>query len=235
MPGDLPSQVAVDGFAIVRGVLNRDAIDRFLGELARPSSGSSLHTRGGVFAIRNLLEVVPAASALARFASVRALVDPILGPFAIPVRAILFDKTPAANWLVPWHQDLTIAVCRRSDVAGYGPWSVKSGVPHVQPPAQVLDAMLAVRIHLDPCNETNGALRVLPGTHRCGRLAPDAIAGFAASTPPVTLAVDAGDAVLMRPLLVHASSAAGRPAHRRVVHIEFAAHLLPEPLAWRST
>ena len=183
MPSDLLSQMAANGFAIVRDVLNRGAIDRFLGELTHPSPSPSLRTRGGVFAIRNLLEVVPAASALARSQSARALVDPILGASEIPVRAILSDKTPAANWLVPWHQDLTIAVCRRADVAGYGPWSVKSGVPDVHPPADVLDAMLAVRIHLDPCNETNGALRVLPGTHRCGRLAPEAIAGSPSRGP----------------------------------------------------
>jgi hypothetical protein len=84
--------------------------------------------------------------------------------FAVP--ATLFDKTADANWLVPWHQDLTICVKKKVDVPGYGPWTIKAGVPHVQPPVAILDRRLAVRIHLDNCSERNGALRVLPGTHR---------------------------------------------------------------------
>jgi hypothetical protein len=52
----------------------------------------------------------------------------------------------------------------RLPVPGFGPWSTKSGVIHVQPPAHILERMLAVRIHLDPTDDTNGALRVLPGT-----------------------------------------------------------------------
>jgi ectoine hydroxylase-related dioxygenase (phytanoyl-CoA dioxygenase family) len=204
-------------------------------ELALPVSGPSLRTRGGLFAIRNLLEMVPAVDELARSTAVRDLVACSLGPSAIPVRAILFDKTPGANWLVPWHQDLTIAVRRRANVAAYGPWSIKGGVPHVQPPVAILEAMLALRIHLDPCDETNGALRVLPGTHRLGRLAPESISAAVVSIPAITCNAAAGDAVLMRPLLVHASSACDRPAHRRVIHIEFAACDLSAPLEWRAS
>lgn len=41
-------------------------------------------------------------------------------PKGRPVKGIVFDKTPAANWKVPWHQDLTICVERRIDVNGFG-------------------------------------------------------------------------------------------------------------------
>ena len=44
--------------------------------------------------------------------------------------------------------------------------------------------------------------------------------------------VKAGDIVLMRPLLVHASSASNAPMHRRVVHIEYATCELPGDLQW---
>jgi len=40
---------------------------------------------------------------------------------------------------------------------------------------ELLEQMLAARIHLDDCDETNGALRVLRGTHRLGRLSSERI------------------------------------------------------------
>jgi hypothetical protein len=78
-----------------------------------------------------------------------------LGPAARPVRAILFDKTAANNWMVPWHQDRTIAVHARHEVPGFGPWSVKGGVVHVEPPFDVIAGMITIRAHLDACGEDN--------------------------------------------------------------------------------
>jgi hypothetical protein len=66
----------------------------------------------------------------------------ILGAQAKPVRAILFDKTPLTNWTLGWHQDRTFGVQRRAEVAGYGPWSIKAGVQHVEPPFDVLAGMV---------------------------------------------------------------------------------------------
>ena len=45
----------------------------------------------------------------------------LLGSSARPVKVTVFDKTPAANWKVPWHQDLTIAVRERRDAEGSAP------------------------------------------------------------------------------------------------------------------
>lgn len=99
-----------------------------------------------------------------------------LGPKACPVRAILFDKTPGANWSLGWHQDRTIAVRERQDVPGYGPWSRKAGVQHVEPPFAVIEAMVTLRIHLDDVPADNAPLLVVPGSHRLGRLAEPDIA-----------------------------------------------------------
>ncbi len=138
------------------------------------------------------------------------------------VRGIYFDKTPEANWLVPWHQDLSIAVKQRLDVSGYGPWSTKEGVPHVQPPAELLEAMVTLRLHLDNCDESNGPLRVIPGSHRMGRLEAADIVKTRSNQKEVICSMQAGDALLMRPLLLHASSEASVPVHRRVIHLEYA-------------
>ncbi len=58
----------------------------------------------------------------------------VLGQEARPVRAVLFDKNDAADWSLGWHQDRTIAVVERVETTGYGPWSVKQGITHVEPP-----------------------------------------------------------------------------------------------------
>jgi len=89
---------------------------------------------------------------------------------ARPVRMLLFDKTPASNWAVSWHQDRTIAVKQRADVEGYGPWSVKGGVVHVEPPVAILQNMLTLRLFIDDCDEDNGPLEVILGSHQRGRL-----------------------------------------------------------------
>ena len=74
----------------------------------------------------------------------------LMGRRAQPVRAVLFDKTPAANWSVAWHQDRTIPVVERIEVDGFGPWSRKDGILHVAPPVGVLERMITLRIHIDP-------------------------------------------------------------------------------------
>jgi ectoine hydroxylase-related dioxygenase (phytanoyl-CoA dioxygenase family) len=170
---------------------------------------------------------------LAANCAIRDLIEPVVGPGAIPVRALFFDKTPEANWPVLWHQDLTIAVAERQDLAGWGPWSTKAGVVHVEPPAALLAGMLTIRLHLDDCHGSNGALRVLPGTHAQGRLTRNRIQRLREEVPEVTCEAPQGSALLMRPLLLHASSPARQPSHRRVVQIEYADQgALPAPLAW---
>jgi len=119
------------------------------------------------------------------------------------------------------------------EATGFGPWSVKDGMTHVQAPVEVLGKMLAVRIHLDDCDEGNGALRVLPGTHRLGRLGSERIQELRAEKSDVVCPARAGDVMLMRPLLLHASGKSQGNGHRRVLHIEYAGFELPEGLRWQ--
>jgi ectoine hydroxylase-related dioxygenase (phytanoyl-CoA dioxygenase family) len=221
---DFANQVAASGFAIIPGVLGHDDL-ALLERLFPPSSSDS----GG---LRNLLDIDGIAE-LAESDPIRSLVDPILGRDAFPVRGILFDKTPAANWKVSWHQDLTIAVKQRSDAPGYGPWSEKAGVVHVQPPVAVLERMLAVRLHLDDSGTGNGPLRVLPGSHRAGALRDADIPLWRSRGVEQMCLALRGGVLLMRPLLLHASSPAVEPQHRRVIHLEFASCELAPGLDWR--
>ena len=226
-------RVETDGFAIVEGVLTRTTIEHLLASLEHISHTGSVRKRGGVFAIRNLLDASLEVRELAHSEAIRTLVEPVLGKRFFPVRGILFDKIADANWKVPWHQDVTIAVQERVETEGFGPWSMKADVLHVQPPAEILEHMVSVRLHLDNCGEENGALRVLPGSHLCGRIPEEDIATMR-KTAEVVCAVGAGGALLMRPLLLHASSPSRVPGHRRVVHLDFASVHLPSGMRWFS-
>ncbi|MCA9804738.1 MAG: phytanoyl-CoA dioxygenase family protein [Cyanobacteria bacterium HKST-UBA02] len=191
--------------------------------------------------LRNLLSGCPEVREFALSPTLMSIVRDVLGDSAtlLPVRAILFDKTPDANWYVTWHQDLSIPVQERpadasTDLKGYGPWSEKDGVVHVQPPRAVLEAMVSLRIHLDPCPESNGAIRFVAGSHRSGILDQDTIGALRDRKEWSTVPASPGDVIVMRPLVLHSSSQSESPEHRRVLHIEYAGCELPPPLRFRQ-
>jgi ectoine hydroxylase-related dioxygenase (phytanoyl-CoA dioxygenase family) len=218
---DLRSNVEENGFAIVPFCLDDQAVEAL-----------REHLRDADYAQRNLLSV-PAVRELAASAPLRQLVDAFLGPKCFATRGILFNKTEQSNWKVAWHQDLTIAVRERRETDGFGPWSVKAGVVHVQPPPDIMGRILAIRLHLDESGLDNGPLRVIPASHNHGRLSANEIANYS-KTDAVTCTVPCGGALLMRPLLLHASSACAVPKPRRVIHLEFAVEELPNGLEWHD-
>ena len=150
------------------------------------------------------------------------------------VRTIYFDKTPHANWFVPWHQDRSIAVERRVEVPGFARWTIKDGAVHVEPPVALLEAIVTLRVHLDACTETDGALEVVPGSHRVGRLERPQFEQTIAQGLPLLCLAERGDILAMRPLLVHRSQRASKPGHRRVLHLEYTAEDLPAGLAFAT-
>jgi ectoine hydroxylase-related dioxygenase (phytanoyl-CoA dioxygenase family) len=230
--GDLAAfakHLRVEGWATTSPVFPSDLLDTLAQKLGSAAAKGS--ARGGT---RHLLDI-PAVQELARSQTVRAVAEAALGKECFAVRGILFDKTPGANWKVTWHQDLTIAVRDRRNVEGFGPWSVKEGVPHVQPPVDILERMVAVRVHLDECGPDNGPVRVIPRSHSFGRLSGDAIDRWKKERPPIDCVVSRGGILAFFPLLLHSSSPSNRPEHRRVVHLEFAATALPHELEWYYT
>lgn len=94
--------------------------------------------------------------------------------------------------------------------------------------------MLTLRLHLDDADESNGALRVLPGSQAHGRLSAAEIRKWRAAGPETLCLVPAGGVLLMRPLLLHASGRSAMAGHRRVLHLEYAAFNLPDGLQWEE-
>lgn len=211
------------GFDFVRGAVPLHMIERLRAEATRLADLEPEAVQG----IRDLLR----KSDVVRECLVAEWLQAMVPVGHACVRGILFDKTPGANWLVAWHQDLTICVQDKHEVPGYGPWSVKHGVPHVQPPVSLLEKMLTLRLHLDETRAANGALKTVPGSHRHGRLLAGQVDDWKARE--VVCEAAPGDVLRMRPLLLHASSKAESPDHRRVVHLEFAPReMLAQPLLW---
>jgi hypothetical protein len=228
--------VSRDGFAIVRGVFaTRECEQIATGvmqalEACTDARVALRRANGALYGARNLFAIYPPAASLWRRPQLVDLLKSVLGPQFGLVRGLYFDKPPEATWSLPWHQDLTIAVRHHSlPSERFRNRTTKAGVPHVEAPDEVLRQMLTLRIHLDDATPDNGPLQVLPGTH-IGRDAP-------ATRPPVTVLAAAGDVLAMRPLLSHCSGIAvpNATAHRRVIHLEFAASpVLPDGFTWHD-
>lgn len=205
-----------DGFAVIPGVLSSNEAEALGRNLA---SQTLERSRAGA---RHIL-AVPAVAALARDPRLMELAANVLGCEPLPFGATLFDKSPDANWLVAWHQDTALPFVERGDVAGWGPWSKKAGVDYAHAPAPALLKIVALRVHLDDSTSRNGPLRVLPGTHTLGVLSDAQIRDAARRIDGVGCTVERGGVVVMRPLLIHASSKATSQSSRRVLHLEYSA------------
>lgn len=215
-----------DGFALVPRVLT--AVEcQAVADHTAPAAGAS----GGT---RTVLSQ-PWCASLAN----RILWHPELARFLaadmVAVQCTYFEKSIARNWLVPIHQDLIIPVAERVPEATLRAWSEKEGELFVHAPANILEKMVAVRIHLDRCSSKDGPLRVVPGSHVYGRLDSESTAAASQVGHEVTCTAQRGDALVMRPLILHASSKSSGTSGRRVLHFLFGPLVLPHGLRWRHS
>src|SRR5215470_7409291 len=214
-----------DGYAIIAGVLSADQCQA----VAQRLSGSE-RLRAGT---RNLLHDIVCVKVATDLRSSAAIAEQ-LGVAVVAVQCTLFDKSAERNWLVAWHQDLSIPVGERIAHPECTGWSEKEGTLFVQPPASILESLVAVRVHLDDCEAGAGPLRVVPGSHRQGRLSNCEARRRREANGEVPCLAKRGDALLMRPLLLHASSKATVPSRRRVLHFLFGPAELPHGLRWAN-
>ena len=210
-----------DGFAVLPTLLPATEIERVDDAMiARSSAGT-----------RELLSE-PWCASLARQLQADARLAGAIPSTHVPVQCTAFEKSVAYNWLVPVHQDVAIPVAARVDDAGLRGWSNKGGTWFAQPPVAVLEQLVALRLHVDDCTLDDGPLHVVPGSHRDGRLDDDAAVARRDAHGTVACPVPRGSAMLMRPLLLHASSKAAGASRRRVLQFLFGPPRLPLGLAW---
>ena len=180
----------------------------------------------------NLYRSVPAIAELCTSEPLIELVKDVTELDAKPVKAFILDKTSTSNWGLDWHQDLKITVKEKKEAEGYYNWTTEAGITHVVPPVNVLQNMTALRIHLDDCNEKNGAMWVLPGTHRQGIIDLQDVPAMLQGTKIYTCNAVKGSVMLMSQLLLHKSPYSLSEMPRRVLHIEYSAEELDAGLGW---
>jgi len=215
-----------NGLEIIENFLPQEIIEAIISEVSSYDSSDSKH------GIRNAEKKFYSINQLINSDLIQNQAKEILGSPPMLVRSIFFDKTPEKNWLVTWHQDKTISVSGKKDISGWGPWSIKDGIHHVQPELTVLNQMVTFRLHLDDANESNGCLKVIPNSHHKGIIKQSDINNIVHTEQSYNCSVKAGDVVLMRPHILHSSSKSTSPSHRRVVHLEFSNYNLPQDLQW---
>ena len=215
-------QFAADGAQLFRGAVKScmAELEASLGGLSPDEAGVRIH---GVERLKPLLS---------RDGCIGAIAAGALDSACKPVRAILFNKTPAANWSLGWHQDRTICVRDRLDVPGFGGWTMKRGMNHVEPPFALIARMVTLRVHLDDVPATNAPLLIAPGSHRFGRIKEADIADIVARCGTRACLAEAGDVWLYATPILHSSQAAATPKARRVLQVDFADEALPSGLEW---
>jgi len=215
----LAERVEAQGYGIIPSVL---APGEILSLLETVASSSVIRSRAGV---RHALSQ-PRISRIANDPRLLGIAGAICGRDVIPFRATVFDKSLGSNWLVVWHQDTALPLRNRHEKPGWGPWSVKAGVTYAHAPAEVLEKVVALRLHLDDSNIENGPLRVIPGTHKTGVLSEVAIEERVVRGVRIECLAPSGSVVAMRPLILHSSSKSRGTLPRRVLHIEYASEEL---------
>jgi hypothetical protein len=214
-----------DGFAVLAEVLTSSHCDELslsLVEIPNKGIGS-----------RSLLDM-PWCIKLAQAVKQHAGIAPFLPDDAVAVQCNFFEKSQDQNWLVPIHQDLSIPVTERVENPTLTGWSEKQGSLFVQPPDIVLQELVAVRLHVDECGNDDGALRIVPGSHKFGRLNNEDALEARSNLGEVVCTVPKGGALLMKPLVLHASSKATGHSRRRVLHLVFGPSHLPLGLTWQN-
>jgi len=219
---NVASSLAADGFAVAPAVISEADCLAIEGQL------SALDVRGA--GSRNLLAAGWCERVALQLKSAPALITPLNG--CVAFQCTYFDKSDVVNWSVPIHQDLAIPVAERVEHQELRGWSIKEGGLFVQPPATVLDNLLAVRLHLDNSDPDNGPLRVVPGSHRHGRLGDEVQSALRTEAGEVECVVGRGGVIAMKPLLLHASAKSTSSKPRRVLHFVYGPASLPLGLSW---
>jgi ectoine hydroxylase-related dioxygenase (phytanoyl-CoA dioxygenase family) len=220
-----------NGYTVVKNVFSTPEIDAITQIIHNTDSTNKTFRKSKeLFAIRQFFKELHDVAPMIFTEKFKQVISEISDERYFVVKSIYFDKPGTSNWFVSYHQDLTISVDKKMDIEGFGPWSLKQNQFAVQPPLSSLENNFTIRIHLDDTDENNGALRVIPKSHLKAIYRPETI-DWNLETEDVCI-VPKGAIMIMRPLLLHASSRTTNDKRRRVIHIEFSKENLPESLQW---
>lgn len=182
------------------------------------------------YARRTLLKDLPTLKTRLFNENLREIIR-FIDPNAFLIKAIYFDKPPTQNWAVSWHQDVPINVKEKIELPEFTSWTKKQGINSVCPPEAILHSIFTIRIHLDDAHEQNGALSLIPGSHK-QRFTDEEIRTITNNSNPSICKVKSGGIHLLKPLILHSSPRSITQKRRRVIHLEFSSMALPGGLDW---
>lgn len=214
------------GFQIIEKLYSSEAIDDILKILATLDLEQQ-------FGIREFLKSHPILQQKVFTPKLLKLVQSIAPNCNTAIKSIYFNKPPQANWIVQWHQDLTINLVAKKTAAGFKNWRTLPERTVVQPHLDILKSIFTLRIHLDDCTKANGALRVIESSHRNGVIDIQKWLKTKKGIEHIC-EVPRGGVLLMHPLILHASRRTENQLSRRVLHIEFCDQGLPNGLQWKE-
>jgi ectoine hydroxylase-related dioxygenase (phytanoyl-CoA dioxygenase family) len=219
------------GYSIINDVFTEEEVTDILDTINKiDTSGPAFRKTTDLFAIRRFVKEVPAISPTIFTRRLCGIISQLFGKDYFLVKSIYFDKPEQSNWFVAYHQDLTISVDQKKTVEGFDQWTIKQDQFAVQPPVALLENIFTIRIHLDDTDENNGALKIVPGSHRKGIYRPETIDWE--KEQEIICKVPRGGIMIMQPLLLHASNRTTNNNKRRVIHLEFSDRQLPGGLQW---
>ncbi|MFY7669494.1 phytanoyl-CoA dioxygenase family protein [Tenacibaculum sp. MEBiC06402] len=220
-----------NGFSVLADLYSDKEISGILACIENAGQdGNSFMKTKDLFAIRQLINNVPELSDLLFNEKLIELISDLSESEYFLTKAIYFDKPSESNWFVAYHQDLSISVDQKMELGNYSNWTFKRGQYGVQPPIEILEDTITIRIHLDKTDKNNGALKVIPKSHLNGIVRVDSKDWNLEDE--FVCEVEKGGAMLMKPLTLHASNRTTSGKKRRVIHLEFNKRNLPEPLSW---
>lgn len=228
---NIKNQFEENGFLKLENIYSINEIEQLISLIEKADNHNpTFRKTKDLFAIRQFHKEVPSTLSILLNKNLKKIIQAIDGNDYFISKSIYFDKPKESNWFVAYHQDLTISVDQKMPLEGFQNWTNKQNQFAVQPPLSILENNFTIRIHLDDTTHENGALKVIEKSHLKGIYRPENI-DF--TTEKETFCeVKKGGIMLMKPLLLHASNRTTNQQRRRIIHIEFSNHLLPNNLNW---
>jgi ectoine hydroxylase-related dioxygenase (phytanoyl-CoA dioxygenase family) len=227
------STLEKQGFAILDQMYSDTEIEALISCIEKAvAENNFVKSSSNLFAIRQVLSKIPELKPLLFTEKLKEILQLLFNESCFLSKAIYFDKPSESNWFVAYHQDLSISVDQKADVSNYKNWTFKKGQFGVQPPLNILENIITVRVHLDKTEKENGALKVIPASHLKGVYRPENI-DWNTETEHIC-EVEKGGVMLMKPLTLHASERTTNHQQRRVLHLEFSTKQLENPLQWQE-
>ena len=222
----MKNQLDEKGFVIVDDIYCKKEIDDML-EIIESTGVENK------FGVREFLFIAPEIAEKIFTSNLRNIINSIAPNCTKSIKSIYFDKPPSANWIVNWHQDLTINLSNKKEVPNYKNWRETNDRTIVQPDRKLLENIFTIRMHLDDCTKENGALRVIEKSHIKGVIEIKEWMNNKEGVEKIC-EVKKGGILIMKPLILHASKRTENQKNRRVIHVEFTDQELPNGLNWKE-